>query len=66
MGRKNKKFVLYQEPSKKKSGSKSRKEESSGDFLNDDNAYNNLNNSNTHIFVKKELGYLYIYLNRKN
>ena len=62
----SKKFILYQEPSKKKSGSKSRKEESSSNFLDNNNAHSDLDDSDTHIFAKKESGYLYIYLNRKN
>ncbi len=61
-----KKFILYQEPNKKKSGSKSRKEKSSSNPLNDNNAYSNSNNGDAYMFTKKESGYLYIHLNRKN
>ena len=61
-----KKFVLYQEPNKKKLSSKSRKEEFSSNSLDNDNTYSDLDNSDTYIFTKKELGYLYAYLNRKN
>ena len=49
-----KKFILYQELSKKKSGSKNRKKESSSNSLDNDNVYSNLDNSDTHIFIKKE------------
>ena len=59
-----KKFILYQEPNKKKLSSKSRKEESSSDSLNNNNAYSNLDNGDACIFTKKELRYLYIHLNR--
>ena len=59
-----KKFVLHQEPNKK-SGSKSRKKEFSSDLDNDD-ACSNLDNGNTYTFIKKELGYFYAHLNRKN
>ena len=61
-----KKFILCQELSKKKSGSKSRKKGSSSDSLDNNKAYSNLNNSNAYIFAKKELRYLYVHLNRKN
>ena len=61
-----KKFILYQEFNKKKSASKSRKEESNSDLLDNDDTYSNSYNSNAYIFIKKELGYLYVYLNRKN
>ena len=61
-----KKFVLYQEFNKKKSGSKNRKEESSSDSLDDDNAHSDLDNSDTYIFAKKKSGYLCVHLNRKN
>ena len=61
-----KKFVLHQEPDKKKSGSKSRKEEFNSNSLNDNDARNNLDNGNTCMFAKKKLGYLYAYLNRQN
>ena len=61
-----KKFVLYQGLSKKKLGSKNRKEEFSSNFLNNNNARSNLDDSDTYTFVKKELGYLYVYLNKKN
>ena len=62
----SKKFILYQELDKKKSGSKNRKEESSNDFLDNDDAHNDLDNSNVCIFTKKELKYLYAHLNKKN
>ena len=61
-----KKFILYQELNKKKLGSKSRKEKFSSEFLDNNNTYNDLNNSNAYIFVKKELRYLCIHLNKKN
>ena len=61
-----KKFILHQESSKKKSSSKSRKEESSSDSLDNNNARSNLDDSDTYIFIKKELGYLCVHLNRKN
>ena len=60
-----KKFILYQEPSKKRLGNKSRKEKSSSNSLDNNNAYSNLDNSDTHIFTKKELGYFCVYLNKK-
>ena len=62
----SKRFVLDQKLNKKKSGSKSKKEKSSSNSLDNNNTHNNLNNSDTHTFTKKELRYLYIYLNRKN
>ena len=61
-----KKFILYQEPNKKKLGSKSRKEEPSSDSLDNNDTCSNLDNSNAYIFAKKELGYLRAHLNRKN
>ena len=61
-----KKFALYQEPNKKKSGNKSRKKESSSDSLDNNNAYSGLDDGNAYIFAKKESGYLCAYLNRKN
>ena len=62
----NKKFILHQEFNKKKLGSKCRKEEPSSNSLDNNNAYSDLNNSNTYISIKKELGYLYVHLNKKN
>ena len=62
----DKKIILYQEFNKKKLGSKSRKEEHSSNSLDNNNAYSDLNNSNTYISIKKELGYLYVHLNKKN
>ena len=59
-----KKFVLYQEFNNKKLGSKSRKKEFSGNFLDNNNAYSNLDNSNTYIFAKKDLKYFGAYLNK--
>ena len=61
-----KKFILYQEPNKKKLGSKNKKEEFSNNFLDNNNTYSNLNNSNAYMFIKKKLKYFYIYLNKKN
>ena len=34
--------------------------------MDNDDAYSDLNNSNTYIFAKKESGYLCVYLNKKN
>ena len=67
MGKKDRqKFYSILGTQQKKVKQQKQKKKSNSNSLDNNNTYNNLNNSDAHIFIKKELGYLYVQLNKKN